>query len=99
MTTRMKVQNDQFVQSRKNAVSVIWMKMLQWTQYGQLQAQALHDSQPLGSTTPFLIVYFMPLHKDYIQMSFFLKIHRWKILKLGLKSIFFKNIMSTFYNS
>jgi hypothetical protein len=26
-----------------------------------------------GSTTPLLIVYFMPLHGDYIQMSLFLE--------------------------
>jgi hypothetical protein len=41
--------------------------------------KALHGLQPLGGgTIPFPIVYFVPLHRDDIQMSFFIRTPKWE---------------------
>ncbi len=46
--------------------------MVWQTQQEQPQAQALHSPQPLEiGTIPLPIIYFVSLHGDYIQMSFF----------------------------
>jgi hypothetical protein len=49
------------------------------SKWGCDKTQALHGLQPLGGgTTPLLIVYFVPLHRDNIQMLLFLEIPKWE---------------------
>jgi hypothetical protein len=49
------------------------------TNHGQIQTHRTHHSLDLGEATTFpLIVYFVPLHKAHIQMTFYPRIPKWE---------------------
>ncbi len=77
---------------------------IKWKWCGKFSKHKLYTApQPLGgSTTPFLIIYFMPLCGDYVQMSLFPKIGTFIILKLWMlisfsNQVCFENAKEIYY--
>jgi hypothetical protein len=80
------------------------LMLIKWKWCGRFSKHKLYTApQPLGgSTTPFPIIYSMPLCGDYVQMSLFPKIRTLIILKLWMlisfsNQVCFENAREIYY--